>query len=90
MTDTEFIAVLVVFAAVLAASGLGYGAGRWHRAHIVRRLSRTVETLAGQLDDTEDDLAAERELVARLSKPAAALLADVRGAHHKTEGADRG
>lgn len=46
-----------------------------------RRQARTIRSLRADLD-------AERALVARLAAPTAALLQDVRGTHHRTDGGD--
>lgn len=97
LTDAQALAevalpilVAIALAGTTLVTWLLAGARARHLGRVVRRQDRSLAALEGQLTETEDELAAERVLVARLSKPAAALLADVRGAHHKTEGADRG
>ena len=74
--------VLVAIAGTAAVTWLATGTLARHRGRVNQRQGRSLVALEAQLSKAEADLSAERELVARLTGPAAALLADVRGGDH--------
>ncbi|MFE9642388.1 hypothetical protein ACFYOC_25530 [Nocardiopsis alba] len=86
MTLPELVALAEAALPVFTLTALaGTAVVTWLLAgETARRRARIIRRLRA-------DLAAERELVARLAGPTAALLQDVRGAHHcTTEETDRG
>lgn len=88
MTGVEIITAYSVIAGLLAAFGLGVIAGhqRWRtQRRTIRRLTRSVEHLSGLLDDAEDDLAAERALIDRITGTPDDITHAPRGAHHRPE-----
>jgi hypothetical protein len=92
LTDAKALAEIalpILTAVALAGTALVTwllaGARARHLARVVRRQDRTIAALEGRLTAAETDLAAEQTLVARLTAPAADLIADVRGAHHRQE-----
>ncbi|MFC9089021.1 hypothetical protein [Nocardiopsis dassonvillei] len=76
----ELMLPIYVALALAAVTWLGYllgSTGLWLALREVRRQRAVIRRQDRSIRTLEADLAAERELVARLSKPAADLLADV-------------
>lgn len=89
MSDFEIIIGFTFVVGLVAAFGLGVIAGcvRWSgQRRTIRRLSRSVESLSAQLDTAEAALVEADAVLAGSDD----IIRAARGAHHRTQEADRG
>lgn len=86
MTDFEIITGFVGIVGLIAAFGLGVIAGcvRWSGQR------RDLKQALARIGELEDDLAEADAVLARVTSGSDDIIRAARGAHHRTQEADRG